>query len=123
MTQNTTFWSTFRILRARRWWVLLLTLVCAAAIFVGTEFQRINAIVPVESTLSITSATTPSSSLPASINPLEDQVFLVMRQRGVGIRNRDVEGHAGIAGAVGLTVMNLDGAGLAGQLGPGDLRP
>ena len=74
MTQNTTFWSTFRILRARRWWVLLLTLVCAAAIFVGTEFQRINAIVPVESTLSITSATTPGSSLPTSVNPLEDQV-------------------------------------------------
>ena len=74
MTQNTTFWSTFRILRARRWWVLLLTLVCAAAIFVGTEFQRINAIVPVESTLSITAATSPSSSSLTSANPLEDQV-------------------------------------------------
>ncbi|MEY3764855.1 MAG: hypothetical protein RLZ42_1515, partial [Armatimonadota bacterium] len=74
MTQNTTFWSTFRILRARRWWVLLLTLVCAAAIFVGTEFQRINAIVPVESTLSITPATSPASPLPTSANSLEEQV-------------------------------------------------
>lgn len=73
MTQDSTFWSTFRILRARRWWVLLLTLVCAAAIFVGTEFQRINAILPVESTLSITSPSAQSSTS-ATSNPLEDQV-------------------------------------------------
>jgi tyrosine-protein kinase Etk/Wzc len=74
MDQGTTFWSTFRILRARRWWVLLLTVVCAAAIFVGTEFQRINAIVPVESTLVITSQPPQSSSALTSTNAIEDQV-------------------------------------------------
>lgn len=74
MTQGTSFWSTFRILRAKRWWVLLLTVVCAAAIFVGTEFQRINAIIPVESTLVIASPSPQTASTPAPTNPVEDQV-------------------------------------------------
>ena len=56
-----TFWSLYRILRARRAWLLLLTVVCLVAIFIGLEFQRKTAIIPVEATLSVLS--NPSSSL------------------------------------------------------------